>query len=140
VWVVVWWVGFLVGSGVEGGAGGAAVVGATGAVGALVGWTVAVGVLVGVGVFCVGPANIGAIVAGSSDPAALWGHQATRQAARPRNAARAMRTANVQLLVTTSSWPRATEGERDALRCEGIPLALADQKIQRTTDWAGCAV
>jgi hypothetical protein len=88
------WVGDAGGGG--GGGGGAAVVGAT----------VAVGVLVGVGVFCVGAATAAEsvrVTAVAPVPAALCGHQATRQAARPSNAATAMRTMFVPVLLTTSS-------------------------------------
>jgi hypothetical protein len=123
-------VGFLVGFGVDGAAGGGG--GATVAVGSLLGWTVAVGVLVGVGVFWVGAAAAGANAVVSPEPAALWGHQATRQAARPSNAATAMRVTVVPVLLTTSSWAPATADGCTSLACEGTPLPSAGQKIQRT--------
>ena len=69
----------------------------------MVGAAVAVGVLVGVGVFWVGAAATGATTAVSPEPAALWGHQATRHAARPSNAATAKRTMFVPVLLTMSS-------------------------------------
>jgi hypothetical protein len=62
-----------------------------------------VGATVAVGVFWVGAAATGVTMAASPEPAALCGHQATRQAARPNNAATAKRTRFVQVLLTTSS-------------------------------------
>jgi hypothetical protein len=98
--VGLWWVGFLVGFlvglGVEGG-------GAGGGAG-LVGATVAVGGLGALGVFCVGRAAAGEeTTTASPEPAALCGHQATRQAARPSIAATATRTMFVPVLLTTTS-------------------------------------
>ena len=87
-------VGFLVGCAGGGAGGGAATVGAT----------VAVGFGFAVGVFWVGAAAAGEeTTTASPDPAALWGHQATRQAARPSNAATAKRTTFAPVLLTMSS-------------------------------------
>ncbi len=70
----------------------------------MVGATVAVGCGATVGVFWVGAAAAGdETTAASPDPAALCGHQATRQAARPSNAATAKRTMFDPVLLTTSS-------------------------------------
>jgi hypothetical protein len=98
--VVGWWcepplvcgflVGFLVGLG-----GGAWVGGGAGGGAAVVGCTV--------GVAWVGSAAAGERFATSPDPEALCGHQATRHADRPSNAATAKRTTFVQVLLTTSS-------------------------------------
>ena len=87
-------VGFLVGCAGGGAGGGAATVGAT----------VAVGLGFAVGVFWVGAAAAGEeTTTASPDPAALCGHQATRQAARPSNAATAKRTKFAPVLLTMSS-------------------------------------
>ena len=86
--------GFLVGFGVGCAGGGAAVVGAT----------VAVGGLGALGVFWVGAAAAGEeATTASPEPAALCGHQATRHAARPSNTATAKRTKFVPVLLTTTS-------------------------------------
>jgi len=97
LWVGLW-VGLCVGCG-----GGGADVGCTVAVGVLDGATVAVGVLVGAGVDWVGAAATGEKAGEPPEPSALCGHHATRQAARPSNAATAKRTMFVQVLLTTSS-------------------------------------
>ena len=127
------WVGFLVGLGVDGGAGGgAAWVGSTVAVGSWVGCAVAVGVLVGVGVDCVGAAATAEKSALPPEPDALCGHQATRHAARPSNAATAKRATFVLVLVTAfSSVPWQVDGS-DSLPLDGTALPATSPKIQRS--------